>query len=1158
MPGADGEIRTTVRAVYERAIALHRAGQIETAAEIYRQLLAQRPRHAGSLHHLGVIAHQRGHHGEADRLIRAALEIEPGDTDAWSNLGLVLRAQDRLEEARACLEQALQIAPQNPSARKNLVVVLGQLARPLCEAERWSEAIPLLQRAHTLEPDSAEILNQLALCFLATSGGLPEALGHFEKARALAPEDALLLNNCGVAFKRAGRLREAAEVLRQAQAVQPDDVATLTNLGDVLTSLGETEEAVTLLQRAVALSPECAEAHNNLGVALGELEKSGEAIEHFQHALTIQPRYAPAHHNLGNQLISRGRVEEGLEHLRTTTGLDPGCVAAWYGLAITGRHVFSVEEIGKIEALLALPALPLTDQSLLHFALAHAFDRSGSPERAFAHATRANALRRASDHARGLGYDRTGHTALVDALIAFFTPEFFATHAAAGVADELPVFVTGMPRSGTTLVEQILCSHPRIHGAGELNDVSRLAFGLPGGYPHALGHLGVDPLRERAAAHLDRLRTLGGDAPRVVDKMTINFLHLGLLALLFPKARFIHLRREPRDVALSCFFHNFASPGLHFAFDLGDLAHFHREHDRIMAHWRKVLPSPIFEIEYENLVAHPEESSRALIEFCGLDWDERCLRFDRNERRVKTASALQVREPIYTRSVARWRRYEKELAPFSAGEMRPHGAAEWKVEAIAHARAGRWVEALSALDCAIAIEPSDARSYNNRGVIFTELGRDDEAIAAYREAIRIEPSLAKAHSDLGLVFYRRRRQAEARAAFDEALRHEPACADALHNRGLLRTDLGELEDGAEDLARAVKLNPSNAETWNTLGATLQVLGRVDEAMSHYDRALALAPEHVMAHYNRACALLLRGDFARGWPEHEWRLRRPDLRSVRLDAPRWDGSPCGTVLLIAEQGLGDTLQFIRYAPVVRQRAKRVVLVVQPALIALLRQAPGIDEIVPKGGSLPPFDAYVPLLSLPHLFATHADTIPASTPYLTIDSGLVAKWQTRIDADGLRVGLNWQGNPQFQRDFLRSIPLRAFAPVAEVPGVKLHSLHLGPGLAQIVECGFPIVPLSAQFDESLGTFVDTAAAMQALDLVITSDTSLAHLAGALGVPVWVLLSANPDWRWREEGDRSAWYPSMRLFRQETLRDWTTPVVAAVKALRSFQSRRSGLAI
>jgi hypothetical protein len=226
-----------------------------------------------------------------------------------------------------------------------------------------------------------------------------------------------------------------------------------------------------------------------------------------------------------------------------------------------------------------------------------------------------------------------------------------------------------MPRSGTTLVEQILASHPNVFGAGELNLIPQLAADLPGllrsslNYPRCLDRLDAARAGEIARRHVDRLRDLGGSASRVVDKMTINFLHLGLIAVLFPEARVIHCRRDPRDICLSCFFHNFASPGLNFTFSLQDLGFYYQQYERLMDHWRQVLPLPIFEIQYEELVSAPEQWTRALLDFCGLAWDDRCLAFHQTERQVKTASALQVRQPMYTRSVGRWKPYEIQLQP---------------------------------------------------------------------------------------------------------------------------------------------------------------------------------------------------------------------------------------------------------------------------------------------------------------------------------------------------------------------------------------------------------------------------------------------------------------------------------------------------------------
>lgn len=293
-----------------------------------------------------------------------------------------------------------------------------------------------------------------------------------------------------------------------------------------------------------------------------------------------------------------------------------------------------------------------------------------------------------------------------------------------------------------------------------------------------------------------------------------------------------------------------------------------------------------------------------------------------------------------------------------------------------------------------------------------------------------------------------------------------------------------------------------------------MLGQVDEALRHYETALRHQPDHAWAHFNRSQVWLLQGDWARGWDEWEWRWRRPGTAPRAWDVPAWDGTPLpgGTVLLHAEQGMGDTLQFVRFVRETRERVSRVVLECQPALLPLLRGVPEVDQLVAKGLPLPRVDAQVALLSLPRLFGARPDSIPGKVPYLQADPERVAKWRTRLAAyPGFKVGIAWQGNPKYKRDRFRSVPLAEFAPLAAVPGVHLIGLQKGPGREQLTDpAPFPVVDLGPDVDEA-GAFLDTAAIMKNLDLVITSDTSIPHLAGGLGVPTWVALGSSPDWRW-----------------------------------------------
>ena len=336
----------------------------------------------------------------------------------------------------------------------------------------------------------------------------------------------------------------------------------------------------------------------------------------------------------------------------------------------------------------------------------------------------------------------------------------------------------------------------------------------------------------------------------------------------------------------------------------------------------------------------------------------------------------------------------------------------------------------------------------------------------------------------------------------------------------------------------------------TLAWRVRHQGKWDDAAAHFERALSLKADYPVPHFNLALVWLTHGDFERGWTKYDWRWTQPGFIRREFSQRLWDGTHLGgkTILLHAEDGLGDTLHFIRYASLVRERGGNVIVECQSALVRLLQGVPGISRLVAQGAPLPGFDVQAPLLSLPGIFHTVLETIPAKVPYLHADRNLVEHWRRELQKSdvkstgldtgrSLRVGIAWQGNPGFLHDRLRSIPLAHFAKLAKVPGLQLVSLQKGPGKEQLLEQKdeFSVLDLGNRVDEKYGGFMDTAAIMQNLDLVITSDTVIAHLAGALGVPVWVALALAPDWRWLLNREDSPWYPTMRLFRQRSQGDW-----------------------
>jgi hypothetical protein len=409
-------------------------------------------------------------------------------------------------------------------------------------------------------------------------------------------------------------------------------------------------------------------------------------------------------------------------------------------------------------------------------------------------------------------------------------------------------------------------------------------------------------------------------------------------------------------------------------------------------------------------------------------------------------------------------------------------------------------------------------------------------VASYREVVRLEPDHSEALNNLGVALHAMQRTDEALDALRRAVAIAPGYAEAHNNLGNALRERGEFDEAESCYRRALAIKPDYAEARHNLGNARKSRGHLAEALDWYDRALAIRPDMAQIHLSRALAWLEAGDFERGWPEYEWRLKCPQFAIPQLAPPRWDGRPLDgrTILLYADHGLGDAIQFIRYAPMVKDRGGRAVVVCRAPLSRLLATCAGVDRVVVEGAPIPACDVHAPLMSLPGIFGTSASSVPANVPYLSADPGLIDAWAGELaGGDGLKIGIAWQGNPGHVRDRARSFRLERFEPLARRPGVRLYSLQKGHGSEQVAELEgrFPVIDLGPRLDD----LMDTAAAMMHLDLVISADTSVVHLAGALGVPVWVALPFETDWRWMSAREDCLWYPTMRLFRQPRWGDW-----------------------
>ncbi|MBI3838864.1 MAG: tetratricopeptide repeat protein [Planctomycetia bacterium] len=506
-------------------------------------------------------------------------------------------------------------------------------------------------------------------------------------------------------------------------------------------------------------------------------------------------------------------------------------------------------------------------------------------------------------------------------------------------------------------------------------------------------------------------------------------------------------------------------------------------------------------------------------------------------------------------------------------EIDPHHVeANFRLGSLWHAQ-GKLAEAAQALQLAVVANPRHADAQNNLGCAFRGLDRFDQAEQCFRLALAAKPDFAEAHNNLGSVLQQKKEYEAAAQCYQSAIDLRPDFAEAFNNWGSLCQDQKQFDsamdyyrkalalqpDSADTLAnlgtvlqmqgkpaesiayhrRALTIRPDNHQSHFSLGAALHLLGQEDEALASYAEAIRIKPDYAEAYHNRSFVRLSQGDLAAGWPDYEWRLKCKDYKGRRFDAPTWNGSPLAgrTLLVHAEQGLGDALQFIRYVKLAEQSGGEVIVEVQPALVRLL-QASGFGRVIGGGSPLPRFDLHIHLLSLPGIFNTTLESVPADVPYLAADPPLIATWRQRLDSyPGFKIGIAWQGNAAYTFDHFRSIRLSEFAPLAEVEGVTIISLQKNAGLEQLAALAdrFTAVELGSSLDNEAGAFMDTAAVMRNLDLVVTCDTSILHLAGGLGVPVWAALSSASEWRWMKDRSTSPWYPTMRLFRQRRLDDW-----------------------
>ena len=475
---------------------------------------------------------------------------------------------------------------------------------------------------------------------------------------------------------------------------------------------------------------------------------------------------------------------------------------------------------------------------------------------------------------------------------------------------------------------------------------------------------------------------------------------------------------------------------------------------------------------------------------------------------------------------------------------------------------GRIAEAQKAFSQACHLDPGLAQAWFNLAEIAQTNNKLEIALTCYQRALQLRPDMEAACNNLGNAYRKLGQYDQAASCYRKILAQHPQRAEVHNNLGGTLRLQEDFEPALSHLLRAVQLKPDYADAWNNLALTWKNIGDLDRALSCLNQALAIHPEMPLARWNRAFVYLLQENFTAGWADFEWRFRIPQRKSIypfQLEGPRWQGQPVpsATILVHDEQGIGDTLQFVRYLPLVKARCRCIVLETRAELISLLHSADGVDQIVPRSDDGRPaalYDYHIPLMSLPGLFHTKAATIPARAPYLYANPQKTAHWLRQLPSARPKIGLVWSGRPQHTNDHNRSCRLIDLVPLLSLEGIQFIGLQKGPGAVQIHDLPERFAFLN--LGEALQDFEDTAAVLAHLDMLITVDTAAAHLAGAMGKPVWVLIPFIPDWRWSMQRCDSPWYPSMELFRQPAPKDWRSPVNAMRIRLQALFHRKTVL--
>jgi tetratricopeptide (TPR) repeat protein len=1099
---------TGVDAKFRMACLLKEEEKLAEAESALREVLQQKSDHLDALNTLGIVLEDAGKHAESEAIYRVALKIKPAAPDILSNLGVALSSMDRHEEAVGVYRESLRIKPDGIAAHNNIGNALRQLGR-------LDDAAHHLREAIRFKPDYAEAHNNLGIVLIQQGetkigaelygkalelrrGDYPEA--RLNRALAWLSEGDYERGWDEYEFRWKGKAAKLRDYPKPVWDGSDPKGKTLylypeQGLGDSIQFLRYADLAAKRGARVIAEVPRPLFELARTCPGIAEVFPSGAEPPPFDfHAPLLNlPRL------LGTRKVEDipgpqpyftpdpARVEHWRRELAGVEGLRVGI--SWQGNPQhKGDRTRSIR-LDRFAPLAAVPGVSL-------ISLQKGFGREQLGD--------LNARFEVLDMgARTSDESMADVAALVSALDLVICVDTSLGHLAGALGRLVWVMISFAPdwrwlKAGSETRWYPSMRLYRQAAPGEWEPVfARIAADLR-------GHREMTPVRES-------FPTIAGAAERV--QVARALLENGRIEQAVPRLEEAAKDSDSVDVR------NWLGIAYARQRRFGDAVRTFQElvaaHPDSMA-GRCNLATALAD------ASQPAEAESA--------WREVLRRKpDHPDAHIKLANLL--RQLNRREEAIAVHRERLAVKPDDAGSLNSLG--------ILLEEFGRMAEAEQAYREARKHAPDAPDIVNNLGVALAAQGKLDEALACYEEAVRRRHTSPVFHNNLGNALRQVGRTPDAIRHLREAIRLKPDYAEAHNNLAIALAHAGYAEEAILAYQRALELRPSYAEAHNNLGVLLNDIRSPAEALPAFNKALELKPDYPEARLNRALAWLSEGDYERGWDEYEFRWNGKGARIREYPRPLWRGEDLAgkTLFLHPEQGLGDTIQFLRYARLAADRGARVIAEVQPSLIDLAKTCRGIDTLIPCGQEPPAFDYHAPLLGLPRLFGTRRpEDIPGPYPYLSADPARVAYWRTELNGtDGFRVGIAWQGNPQHRGDHTRSVRLERFGILAAVPGVRLISVQKGHGRDQLdtVKGRFELTDLGGRTaDDSIA---DAAALIAALDLVVTVDTAVAHMAGALGKPVWILVSYNADWRWMRDRPDTQWYPSARLFRQRKPGDW-----------------------